>query len=335
MSSIGPELPPHLLKQTSEADVEEDDPQSSIGPALPPHLSNLPLVTDQADEDEEEDEDAYVPELPPGLSVSRTAPQPPSTASPPLPASTSSKRILGPSLPTQNRYGDDEDDDYGPMPMPEGHRQDAGDGVREFMEKEEKRRKEVEEAAKPKALKRDEWMLVPPSSSDILGKLADPTKLKARQFSRSAAPASRNAPNNLWTETPAERQQRIADEVAGKKRRAANADADAVEEDGQDSGEGVRKRRRDEEIRRVVEDHTKSSRSKTLLDMHSSASSSSSNKPGGSNDDDKAKVSAIWDHSRDMSMGGRLMDDKQRSKLINDAKALGERFGSGKAGGYL
>lgn len=44
---------------------------------------------------------------------------------------------------------------------------------------------------------------------------------------------------------------------------------------------------------------------------------------------------AIWDHSRDMGLGGRLMDEKQRSKIIADARSLGDRFGSGKGGGYL
>lgn len=43
----------------------------------------------------------------------------------------------------------------------------------------------------------------------------------------------------------------------------------------------------------------------------------------------------IWDHSRDMSLGGRLMDDQQRQKLLRDAKGLGDRFGTGKSGGFL
>ena len=77
----------------------------------------------------------------------------------------------------------------------------------------------------------------------------DPTKLKARQFARSAAPAKK-VDNSLWTETPAERQQRIADEVSGKKRRAANAPDEEPDPDA------IKRRRRDEEIRREVEAHT-------------------------------------------------------------------------------
>ena len=45
----------------------------------------------------------------------------------------------------------------------------------------------------------------------------------------------------------------MADEIAGKKRRAANADEDSAY--GGDEEEKVRKRRRDEDIRKVVENH--------------------------------------------------------------------------------
>jgi hypothetical protein len=76
--------------------------------------------------------------------------------------------------------------------------------------------------------------------------------LKARQFSRSAAPAQKKVDNSLWTETPAERQQRLADEVSGKKRRAADAKPEDEVADGK-----KKKRRMDEEvIRRGVDDYT-------------------------------------------------------------------------------
>jgi hypothetical protein len=80
----------------------------------------------------------------------------------------------------------------------------------------------------------------------------DPTKLKPRQFRATAAPTVPTS-NNLWTETPAERQQRIADEVSGKKRRAANADAGANADE--DDAQRKLKKRKDEEIRREVEEH--------------------------------------------------------------------------------
>lgn len=138
-----------------------------------------------------------------------------------------------------------------------------------------------QDAARPKTLQREEWMLVPPTSSDLLSSASllplvlhvlsiylsspcgsrivllytelDPTKLsKPRQFSRSAAPA-RVVDNTLWTETPAERQQRLADEVMGKKRRAENADdvLDPLAEE-----DANKRRKRDAELQRQVEEYT-------------------------------------------------------------------------------
>jgi hypothetical protein len=85
----------------------------------------------------------------------------------------------------------------------------------------------------------------------------DPSKLKApRQFSRSTAP-SRSGDNSLWTETPAEKQQRLADEVMGKRRRAADPDP---EED-----EKKRRKKDEENIRRGVEEYNVSALERTFL----------------------------------------------------------------------
>jgi len=85
-------------------------------------------------------------------------------------------------------------------------------------------------------------MLVPPSSSSLLGNL-DPTKLKARQFSRSSGPVNSKSDNSLWTKTSAERQQRLADEVSGnlKKRRVTDAPVD------EDTTGSTKRRKQDEE----------------------------------------------------------------------------------------
>ncbi|ETW87722.1 hypothetical protein HETIRDRAFT_469948 [Heterobasidion irregulare TC 32-1] len=299
---------------------------ASIGPYVPPSLSNSPAAPSTApsvgllqryEEEEEEEEDDYAPALPPDLAAARINGGGPATVGP-------SRRIFGPSMgPQRQEEEESEDEEVGPAPLPSSATLDPQDGIREFREKEEQRRKHIEEAAKPKALQREEWMLVPPSSSDLLGTL-DPTKLsKPRQFSRSTAPA-RKVDNSLWTETPAERQQRLADEVLGKKRRIENADATEGDED-----EARKKRKRDAEIRREVEEHTRKHRGSSLLDAHADADSRKKK------DDDGEGPPAIWDHSRDMSLGGRLMDEKDRQKMIRDARGLSDRFGTGRSGGFL
>jgi len=51
--------------------------------------------------------------------------------------------------------------------------------------------------------------------------------------------------------------------------------------------------------------------------------------------DAQEEPAAIWDHTRDMSVGGRLMDEKDRRRVIQDAKGLSDRFGAGKGGSFL
>jgi len=63
-------------------------------------------------------------------------------------------------------------------------------------------------------------------------------------------------------------------------------------------------------------------RGQTLVELHQSAKAKEPDEK-----DDK-----IWDHARDMSLGGRLMDGKQRDKMLQDARTLGDRFGKGKSG---
>ncbi|KAG9080410.1 hypothetical protein FRC06_006621 [Ceratobasidium sp. 370] len=321
---IGPSIPAHLLKR-SEPDQEEAGPPEagpssppgprsttppappSIGPSIPAHLfkSAQPPVDDQ-----DEDEDAFLPALPPDLSASTK----------PAPAPT---RQIGPTLPLRPPPDSDSDDDYGPMPLPAGtgSSHDDNDGVREFIEREKRREQQIEATKQPKALKRDDWMLAPPTSSDLFSSL-DPTKLKNRQFSRSTTD-KKSAASNLWTETPQERQQRLADEVSGKRKRAEEAAAQNVSATGDDE-DLVKRRKRDRELREQVEAHNKQSRAQSLVAMHAPAAPDPDEAPPG-----------IWDHSRDMALSGRLMDEKSRQKMLKDAKGLGDRFGHGRSGGFL
>lgn len=140
-------------------------------PERPETLSNYAA---ERPVEEEEEEDDYVPELPPDLAAQRVAQK---------------ARVLGPPLPlaAQNSYDDSDDDEVGPMPLPAhlSSRQQEKSAVEEFLEKEKRRQQAMEvrnikslliswlmffqDAAKPKAPKREEWMLVPPSKSDLLG----------------------------------------------------------------------------------------------------------------------------------------------------------------------
>lgn len=169
---IGPTLPPHLARlaaASSRSPSASPPPGPSVpaGPALP------------VDKDEEDD---YVPALPPHLLAARQArasssgvekkaagpsigPSVGPSIGPGLPIAEPARpsSVSGPSF-----LGDDDSDDevIGPVPVPTaGEEEDeAQAAVREFLEREERRRKQAEEKDKPKALQREEWMLVPPTS---------------------------------------------------------------------------------------------------------------------------------------------------------------------------
>jgi len=101
-------------------------------------------------------------------------------------------------------------------------------------------------------------MLAPPSASDLLSSI-DTTKIRARQFSRATGREEVSKDTTLWTETPAERQQRLAEELSGKRKRAT---ADVGPSDDRLSS---KRARRDMEIREQVKKHNVRSAS-LLLD---------------------------------------------------------------------
>ena len=140
-SSIGPEIPSNLLRGDRSTTPGEGPTQSgpSIGPAIPTEVLTRSTAPIQP-EDEEEEEDDYAPALPPELLAARAG-----SSKAPAPAAPA-RRPVGPTFPSIYRggYDDDSDDDVGPMPLPEGVVVEEKDGVQEFLEKEERRRKQVE-----------------------------------------------------------------------------------------------------------------------------------------------------------------------------------------------
>jgi hypothetical protein len=170
---IGPQIPPELLKRPSH-DEDEDDTDDDFGPKPFSHGggddSKVSLERDQ--EKNEEQPKIYGPQIPTELL---NRPPPPREgdgdevdhtpsdrsrlkASPSSPMASPPKRLIGPSIGPSYppHYGlriqddsDDSDDDVGPKPLPTGMSSGITDGVREFMEKEERRRKQVEVGSTP------------------------------------------------------------------------------------------------------------------------------------------------------------------------------------------
>jgi hypothetical protein len=136
MSSIGPDLPPHLQKRKAEASKPEEpgslsaliQPESpeEAGPSLPPHLLAARRAKAAQAQAQPSSTGAHGPSPSASSEVKRTY-------GPTLPGATPP-----PSRPVYGQYDDDDDDDVGPRPdmIRPGDRE--GDGVREFLEREER-----------------------------------------------------------------------------------------------------------------------------------------------------------------------------------------------------
>ena len=184
MSSIGPELPPHLQAKRKRQEADTDQLRASV--------LLLNANSGSGTEGGEKRQRILGPSLPPAPIDQR------------------------PSTPPDVEQDSDSDDDLGPaLPSAQGLETQRAESqrLRDLEDENEAR----EAAKKPQ---REEWMLVPPSSDDWSSRV-DPTKLKNRKFNTgkgSKAPPSKGGGDNaLWTETPEQKRKRLEDEVMGVK----------------------------------------------------------------------------------------------------------------------
>src|SRR5882757_1679939 len=171
MSFIGPDLPAHLI--TTQNSENPDEPE--IGPQIPARLvqpSTLNIYDEDDDNDGPKPAVAVGPSIPaeflkaPLLVNDDDGPDLPShlrkgshkQAGPmPTPGPSTGKRQVGPTFPSyaptydpatyhdgEDEDDDDDDDDFGPKPLPAGMQHQQTDAVKEFIEREEKRRKLAE-----------------------------------------------------------------------------------------------------------------------------------------------------------------------------------------------
>jgi hypothetical protein len=199
--SIGPTLPPHLQKKAGPERASDDEDAygpslpssaavgparppssapSSVGPSLPPHLQSKSAPPP---EDDDEDDSSIGPALPPHLLKARSSATTAGPSRPPV--SGPSRPTVGPAPPPSSDYpldSDSDDEIVGPLPSYKDDDANASSAVRDFQEREERWRKEREEAKKPKVLKREEWMLKPPEAGDILSSESLPSSSLASRL---------------------------------------------------------------------------------------------------------------------------------------------------------
>ncbi|OTA04459.1 hypothetical protein A9Z42_0050450 [Trichoderma parareesei] len=349
MSSIGPQLPPHLTKRRRDSDTDDDDDDNTSSNKHarrddpPPNQDEIDLNA-SASSDSEDD---YAPPKPPSqptTAPSTTAPAPKAAVvGPTLPphllannTTTTNKDEIaldnsdsedtGPAPPsppsfhpTANTNPDDsessDDDSFGPSLPTAATRRQIGPSMPPSTDDD--------------APKRDEWMLAPPPSSNTFSE-RDTTRIRARKFASkpsavSAANASAGGPasSSIWTETPEEKLRRLQDSVLGR------TSSDAAAAQAGMSEKQLKKLQRDEALSASIQ----ATRGKTLLEEHQGggsrkSASSSRGKVVGAEEEEDDPSKRAFDREKDMAVGGRITAT-QRRELINKSANFGGRFQKG------
>ncbi|KAI5300157.1 hypothetical protein KEM56_002681 [Ascosphaera pollenicola] len=246
------------------------------------------------------------------------------TTSPP--AGPKRTRVIGPALPpgfgntddASDSYDDkgndsgtsddsDDDDDYGPTLPPTGAN---AAGQEERMTSATSKSYEEEE---PKPLRRDDWMLKPPDSSDWSSRV-DPTKIRNRKFNMGRSASSSTGPADTWTETVEEKKKRLAAELMGVRAPANQRDASAAASEISEL---------DLEKKKQVEEYNAQNRKSTLYSRHKDA-----RKKQGKEDDDDPSARP-FDREKDIR-GPTKISNAQVREFINRSSDFGTKFSGGK-----
>ncbi len=292
---------------------------STVGPELPPHL--LAKRKRQQEEEEEEEEEEETPGPAP-TSPTRAR----SSSSSSNECGSKRRRVLGPTLPpaplselpsttpdSQSASSSDEDDGaFGPSLPPPGQTSPTAESRRRDALASEAAAAALAASKKPQ---REEWMLVPPKQDDWTARV-DPTKLRNRKFntgkgSKAPAPKGGSGDNALWTETPEQKRQRLEDEVMGVKKPAQLGPSD----DDRQKGAGAEAR----ETERRIREYNEKNRNTSLYAEHKNAG------PKEKEDDPSARA---FDKEKDVGLGMKI-GHAQKREMLSRAKDFGDRFARG------
>ena len=298
MSTVGPSLPPHLSKRKRSSDPDSDS--DSPGPA-PPHIRS----------------DVG--------SNSESTSQKRRVLGPSLPPAPLSERPSSPPTPTPNPKQDSssDDDDFGPS-LPSASTT-SHNNHQSATTQSSTSSPPSQSASKPP--QREDWMLVPPTSSDWTSRI-DPTKLRNRKFQTGKGAKAPPPPSSggggigsTWTETPDQKRQRLADEAMGVRKPAQLATSsesnhtDALQQDKKSQAEAEERKETERRIREYNEKH----RGGSLYEAHSKQG------PRDKDDDPSARA---FDREKDIA-GGMKIGHRARKDMMERAKGMGDRFAKG------
>ncbi|KKA28180.1 hypothetical protein TD95_004072 [Thielaviopsis punctulata] len=355
MSSIGPQIPPHLAKRKrslsqtddlpptkiaapalnhDEIDIDSDD-DDNLGPQIPEIATSSTLlpasastVTANKDEislDDDSDSDsgsqpvAKAPTASEPKVIGPTFPSPLRVLGPTMPPATLCKKP--PGTPT-NAYpepdpnpGSDIDSDSDSDDGYGPALPTAGATAHQFIATTAAIAESEQKSSIPK---RDAWMLAPPTESG--SRAPDPTKIKSRGFAsgRGASVPKSAGISSIWTETPDEKRRRLENAVLGR--------ADESDVKQKVTVPSAADEQKEQERRRKIAEYTQQTRGKSLYEERQEALKSTKGRSGIEEEDDPSK--RAFDIKKDMAIGGRL-GQGDKKKLVSKAANFGDRFQKG------
>lgn len=276
MSSIGPQLPPHLAKRKRSPDDESPISPPSKATRLPNNNQDEIALGESDSEDDGYGPSApqtaaaigptmpssaavparpsIGPALPPSAAAATAsdsddsagpAPPPPTAAAAP-PPSPPKRAIRGPAPPPASLA---ERPNSPPSPSPSSSSSEdeygpalPGAGPTSSHQIHPTMRPNAATDPEPDVPRRDDWMLAPPSAEPGYRE-RDPTKLRSRKFASGATATTRPRDGNggissIWTETPEEKARRLADAVLGRGGAGAGAGSERSQQQQQQSSSG-------------------------------------------------------------------------------------------------
>ncbi|KAK3330073.1 hypothetical protein B0H66DRAFT_44593 [Apodospora peruviana] len=312
MSSIGPQLPPHLQKRKRTPDNGDVDSKASP-----------PAKVTRRENDDDNSDDGYGPSAPAraGRPIGPSLPPHLSESSARI---TKPSRVLGPSIgptlpPAQTQDEDDQDSDIdpatprgaqstigptlppptkpttkrvlGPAPPPADLSQrapsnpdsDSDDGYGPALPSATTARhgptlpKTTHSRDDGPAIpKRDDWMIAPPTDTSY--KAPDPTKLKNRKFASGPRAATEKKPggvSSIWTETPEEKLNRLTNAVLGREDPSSTAGTGTAPSSTSSSKSGPADEAR-------IRSYTEQTRGRSLVEEHQAARAAGKARPAAS-----------------------------------------------------
>lgn len=221
-SSVGPELPPHLLAKRKRKQEEEYAQQSAVVG------SSTPVKSRSTSPESATKRRRVLGPAPPPAPLGQRPADPPTGGD-----ASSSEDEYGPVMPSK----------AGPPPTALEQNQ-SWDAVRPSAD-------QIEQGEMKSG--RDEWMLIPPTQDDLAARM-DPTKARARKFNTgkgAKGTGQAGTDNTMWTETPEQKRKRLRDQVLGVGETSAATEIESVV--------AARKRKEDGEKARKVREYDVSS----------------------------------------------------------------------------